>query len=565
MAMFRAWLALIATMGLTAPASAVERRCDPSDDPRCDPRARLASLQLTFHAPAAEPPTKPREIAPQEPRHLARSLRGPRALREVEERRLLLREIAQTDRLLAATPHDSPDRPRLMRRVAESYVELARALEAEGPGADDRAARARRARRRAIGHYRAIVDQHPSYCTTPRDPVVSERGCVDESLYFLAHELALDGDAPGARAVYQRLVDAHPRSKHAPAALLALGELLTGEARRGGSWEAAAEAYERVLAVTAASHPLRGYAHYRLGHVRWSAGDHARALDGFKRAVDHARQHPEAPHAGELLAAALRDLVPVYAQAGDPTRAHAFFSRLGASPHETRVRLEDLGVAAMDSGRFDAAISLYRDLLGRFDDARACRYQGAVVKATLATRAADKAAIGRALDALVAHHDAHRGRGDDDARVCANLTAALVTETAMAWHAEAVGTGGHPGSGDGRTLDAAARLYEIAARSFDEATWATFRFPHVARHDWPTLARVLRAHGLLLLHREDWEGAGEAFARAYHVDPQGPEAAEALHVAALCWQQAYLAHRTAPNPNALRAGLGRDGREEAAR
>src|SRR4029078_13624186 len=70
---------------------------------------------------------------------------------------------------------------------------------------------------------------------------------------------------------------------------------------------------------------------------------------------------------------------------------------------------------------------------------------------------------------------------------CANKTAALATETAMAWHLEAVGSGGQRGTGDLKTMQLAAVLYKRVVDTWKADEYATFQFPRIVKDDWPTI------------------------------------------------------------------------------
>lgn len=133
-------------------------------------------------------------------------------------RALLVVEIQGLERLYAATPASAPDRPLLMRRLAEDYGELeaAASLDASKPNQSRTAIEsARRVRDAASKHvlryYRQLLDQHPTYDK------------LDEVYYYLAVELALLGDSAGRRTALQTLLQKFPDSKLAAAASEALG------------------------------------------------------------------------------------------------------------------------------------------------------------------------------------------------------------------------------------------------------------------------------------------------------------------------------------------------------
>ncbi len=73
----------------------------------------------------------------------------------------------------------------------------------------------------------------------------------------------------------------------------------------------------------------------------------------------------------------------------------------------------------------------------------------------------------------------------DAKQKCANRTAALATETAMAWHLEAVGSQGQRGTGDPKTMDLAALLYKKVAETWNADDFSKFEFPRLVKEDWP--------------------------------------------------------------------------------
>ncbi len=72
-------------------------------------------------------------------------LRAPGAV-DLRIRALLIQELEGLERLLRVTPKKSPDRPRLLRRLAEGYAELAALAAREKTVADERLRRAKRVR-----------------------------------------------------------------------------------------------------------------------------------------------------------------------------------------------------------------------------------------------------------------------------------------------------------------------------------------------------------------------------------------------------------------------------------
>src|ERR1043165_8129270 len=102
--------------------------------------------------------------------------------------------------------------------------------------------------------------------------------------------------------------------------------------------------------------------------------------------------------------------------------------------------MDDLGVNYLDTGHYPEAIILYKDLLTRDRGGRQCVYQAHITEATMAMKSNDKERIVKEIDQQVKLHNevTSGGYSAEQKMECANKTAALTTETAMAWHLEAV-------------------------------------------------------------------------------------------------------------------------------
>ncbi|MEJ7733670.1 MAG: tetratricopeptide repeat protein, partial [Polyangiaceae bacterium] len=483
---------------------------------------------------------------------------------------LLVREVQLLAGLLASTPPSAPDRPKLLRRTAESFVELGaislreqteRTIEADDARRARSTAKEKRARtaaqqaaktagasrREAIKYYTTLVEQHPRYCLTEARGGSRATGCVDEVLHHLAYELEQDGKVDQARKVYLQLIQGHPSSPYLPGAYLAFGELFFGEAQADPwKWALAEQSYKKVLDYPPPENTSFGYAHYKLAYVYWNQGDHPRALSELKRTVEHAAAFPRAPSAAGLATAARHDLVPIYAQTGDARKAHDFFRPLSGDgageATRTYAMMDELGQAYLDTGHYQDAISLYQDLLGRDRGPRSCIYQGRISEAVMAVRSGDKDAIRSQLATQLAHQTRFAGEGHPEAAklACDNLTASLMAETAMAWHLEAVGSGGVRGTGDDRTMRLAADLYDGVTATFAAERFARFTFPRLVKEDWPTLRKLAYHKADLLYSSKDWARCGPAFDAVVAQDPKGPLAEAASYGSATCYQNVYL-------------------------
>ena len=470
---------------------------------------------------------------------------------------LLVTEISGLESLFRTTPKNAPDRPTLARRLAEDYVELESAATREKTMAEiERDANKKtnpavasqkqaaanqaaqimtRARGLAEANYNMIRAEYPNY---PQ---------LDEVLYYLAYEYEQSSDNANARKVYLELINKMPNSKYIPNAYLAFGELFFNEAQGDPSkWDLAAQAYVEVIKFPAATNKVFGYAWYKLAYVFWNKGELDKSLNAFKKTIDYGVQFSQTPGAAKLADSARRDVIPVYALKGDPSAAYNFFHNLSGdaagSNEKTFKMMDDLGNNYLDTGHYPEAISLYRDLMVRDRNGdKHCLYQAHITEATLAMKSGNKEAIkGEVDNQIKAYNDFKAGNHSAESKQeCANKTAALATETAMAWHLETVGSGGQRGTGDPKTMGLAAYLYKKVVDTWNAQEFATFQFPRVVKEDWPNIYKIKYAMADLLYFQQRWADCGPAFDSVVAENPTAPEAAEAAYASVLCYQNIY--------------------------
>ena len=472
-------------------------------------------------------------------------------------RALLSTEITGLERLYASTRKKSPDRPQLVRRLAEGYVELETSANNDKTQAEINADDAKRAknkpkydhsrsesakskkildsaRQNAIKFYNVMKKDYPNYSK------------IDEVLYYLAYEYEQSGDLDNARKVYFELIQDAPKSKYIPNAYLAFGELFFQDAMADPTkWALSGEAYKQVLKYPPPDNKVWGYAHYKLGYVYWNTGDYAKAIQEFKETIDFGDKYSDQPNAVQLQKAARKDMIPVYAISGKPDKAYNFFKPLsgdqGSDDAKTLAILNELGTSYLDTGHYDEDIVLYHELMSRDKGDRFCSYHTKVSMAVQASKASDKGAVIKEFENQVRVRkqfltESHSDKAKDQ---CSNDTAELLAETGMSWHLEAVGTGGVRGTGSQDTMDKAAILYRKVVDNFKADDFAKFQFPRIVKEDWPTLYKIKYAMADLLYFQQKWEECGPAFDAVVDDDPTGSEAPEAAYASVLCYQKMY--------------------------
>jgi len=514
--------------------------------------------QVNFHSapPPADLKKRDQQVKPNAP-SMTDAPRDERKSRlQARQRALLVTEIQGIERLFETTKKNAPDRPQLGRRLAEAYVELEAAAfrdktEAEikrdgfkksnpqaagqqQTQANQADAVMKAARKKAIENYTLIVNDYPTY------------GQLDEVLYYLAYEYEQASDLKNARSVYYDLIKKRPDSKYIPNAYLAFGELFFNEAQGDPSkWDLAAQAYSEVIKYPPPNNKVFGYAWYKLAYVFWNKGELDKALNAFKKTIEFGVVHAQLPGAGKLADSARRDVIPVYALKGDPGQAYNFLHNISGdaagSNDKTYKMMDDLGNNYLDTGHYPEAIQLYRDLITRDKSGRHCVYQAHITEATMAMKSGNKDTIVKEVDnqVKVAQEFKQGSYSAELKQECANKSAALATETAMAWHLEAVGSGGQRGTGDQKTMGAAAALYKKVVDTWNAQEFATFQFPRVVKEDWPNIYKIKYAMADLLYFQKDWAKCGPAFDSVVAENPTAPEAPEAAYASVLCYQNIY--------------------------
>jgi tetratricopeptide (TPR) repeat protein len=559
---------MIASLGAIVPASA--------DDVCLSPKVVSALSSCPSGAPPERAPgsKSPVKLPPQAPAKPQKNLTKPpnpdgpgtateirRKLASVQSVQLLVTQIQGLESLLESTPKTAPDRASLLRRLADAYVELEssafrRKIENRSRADEKIEVSARQA---AVKYYEILRTDYPRWCQSTAAP---SRGCVDEVLYNLAYEYEQDQKLDQARKVYLDLISTFPQSRYIPNAYLAFGELFFTEAQGDPTrWALAEQSYKEVTRYPAPENTVLGYAHYKLAYVYWNKGDFIQALSEFKKTIDFGAQFPQLASSKGLAASARRDLLPVYALAGDPKKAHDFLKPLsgdvGADSSATFKLMGELGQAYLDTGHFKEGIDLYRDLAGRDRGPKLCSYQSRITEAMMAMRSGDKPAIRAEMDRQVEA----MGRflalpfPDADKLSCKSDTAELLVETAMAWHLEATGADGVRGTGDEKTMDLAADLYDRAIRAFSKADFEALRFPRIVKEDWPSRGKIAYLMADLLYARKRWDKCGPAFDAVAADDPRGPLAAESSYTSAICYQNLYHASHAGRSDRVGRAAV----------
>lgn len=295
---------------------------------------------------------------------LARMVRDPRRFASAPRViALLVTELQALEALFVNTPANAMDRPRLIRRLAEGYVELKYAairdkqnlLRKPSPPPQEIAKLeklAPAARTMAMKYYQIFIRDHSAFCMSPNaaDPSLSQ-GCRDEAHYFMGLELLEADRSNEARKEFFALIKDFPRSKWLPHAYLAFGEMFFQEGKMDPTkLDFAQQAYEKVLQFPPPDNTTYGFTHYRLGQVHVQKQDNPRALSHLVKAAEFSMQYAVLPGSTLLGESVRREIVPVYALAGSPQKAEAFFQPIANDMPTSNERLV---------GMLDALVRVY--------------------------------------------------------------------------------------------------------------------------------------------------------------------------------------------------------------
>ncbi len=349
-----------------------------------NPTSRPPTAHEPLVVAAEEPAVAGQQVAsPASPdADLVALVRDPRKSRWFpRSTQLLVTELQMLEALQASTPATSPDKPKLLRRLAENYVELKNAALRDKERVVGRRDISRGqvsnevikldklatgARTMAFKYYLQLRNNHPNHCQSPHptDPTQSH-GCLDDALYAIGLEYQEIDRFDEARKHYFQLIKDFPQSKWVAYAYLGFGELFFSEAVADPSkLDLAQKTYEQVLKSAAPDNDAYGFAHYRLAQLHHQKQDEATALAHFVQAIDFSIKFAALPSSKPLGNVARREIVPSYAAAGIPRKAESFFKRLTNDPSGTNDQvigmLNDLvGIYLRDNKRVEAGDVCY--------------------------------------------------------------------------------------------------------------------------------------------------------------------------------------------------------------
>lgn len=256
---------------LTLLTSTAIASCTPSSDPvPVEPPVQPLVIGKTPPMPIATTaetlaaPPQPDEVQLSASTPLLIPARDPRLARNRQRpRALIVTELDALVKLFGATQPTAPDRPALIKRIADVYAELSQSADV---------------RVTASGHRNALKFYELLATDYPKDPQ------VDEAYYYAGLEHEMAGDLRGARSAYFNLIKNAPQSRLIPLAYFAFGEMFYAEAASDPSKDdLALHAYAEVLKYPSANNGVYAEAKRRIGEVKARKAGNAYGTSGVTR------------------------------------------------------------------------------------------------------------------------------------------------------------------------------------------------------------------------------------------------------------------------------------------
>ncbi|MFL5311488.1 MAG: tetratricopeptide repeat protein [Myxococcales bacterium] len=361
-----------------------------------------------------------------------------------------------------------------------------------------------RYRKEALAIYQTILRDSPDY---PRR---------DELLFVLAYNQYEIGDRMGALRSYQALIEQFPGSRYVPDAYVQIGE----HHFQHNDLARSRAAFEKAASFRLPK--IYGFAVYKLAWCDYNAHDFRGAIAKFQEVVDYSERQAGGKDRDriQLKNEALKDIVLPFAQLDAVEAAAAYLTEKGGS---RGVELIDrLAGTYFDTGKFEQAVRVYRLLKDKSpSDARAAAWQQRILLAYDKLNRRDE--VAREMERLVAGYGprsawakANAGRANalNEAH---DLTESALRELVQDYHQEAIKTKN-------------AGTYRLARDIYKRYLDA---FP-----DGESAYRLRFYYAEILYALEEWEPAGEQYARVADADSKGEYARKAAYDAVLALEKA---------------------------
>jgi TolA-binding protein len=360
--------------------------------------------------------------------------------------------------------------------------------------------RSEECRKRALGLYRAILDQYPRY----------ERR--DEVLFVYGHNLYESGNPEQGVASYRALVDDYPQSRLVPDAYVQMGEHYFA----GNDLPRARAAFEKAASFRLPK--LYPFALYKLAWCDYNAGAYDAAVNRFQEVISYSEGEMRADRV-QLKNEALRDIVLAYAHLDAVEGAIAYLSEKGGAQGTDSV--ERLAVTYFDAGKFEQAIRVYRILQERAPGhERAPAWQQRILLSYDKLNRRDQ--VASEMKRLVKGYGPDSGWAKANAEKkgavaeASNLTESALRELVQDYHQEA-------------TKTKSAATYRLARDIYRQ---------YLDNFPQSEAAVSMRFYSAEILYAlEEWDAAAGEYAQVLEADPRGPFAQRAAYDAILALEK----------------------------
>jgi cellulose synthase operon protein C len=382
-ALFAAIIPFLVAQADAAPKKAPVKKAAKHSDARSGKKLDIQrkSVALPSSKALQTPEAKQRDLREVKPPRSGEFYGGNE--KEVEYEKLLDEEMRRLYQL--STQHKrSRSRGEIWLRLAEAYVEKSQLIEFRRQSEYDvkikaflekkttvkprlDLSEARDYNKKAIALYEWFIRDFP------------QDKKMDQALFFLGLNHFDTGDVKAGEKYYQKLVKEYPNSPFITDSHFALGEYYFENDR----WQPALDNYLKVIQKKSAR--LNTLAMFKAAWCLYRTNRVTTALKMLERVVKVSRTAEAAAAGGgdrrsvnrvRLASEALKDYVPFYAEAGDPTKAPQEFARVAQDESLTFKMLERLAYTYADAGNRVAAASIFKDLIAQNPSGeRAAEYQ----------------------------------------------------------------------------------------------------------------------------------------------------------------------------------------------
>lgn len=342
-------------------------------------------------------------------------------------------------------------------------------------------------RRDALGQYQQILEKYKEY---PRK---------DEVLFVVAYNLYESGQKAEALASYNTLIKQYPQSKFVPDAYVQMGEhyFASNDLTR------ARAAFEKAAAYKQPK--IYSFAVYKLAWCDYNAHDFQASIDRFKEVIAYGEQQQGSGQRDrvQLRAEALKDVVLAYAQIDSIESAVSYLKEKGGAKALDYVN--KLAATYFETGKYDQAINVYRRLqTEQPNHVRAPAWQQKILLAYDKLNKRDKVVseMKRLVEAYGPKSEWARANAEQKGALgeATELAESAMRELVQDYHQEATKTKSVA------TYKLARDIYAQYLETFPDSESAyNLRFYH---------AEILYA-------LEEWEPAGQQYAKVVALDKGG--------------------------------------------